>query len=818
MRKTFIKKGMREIWANKFKYFFLVLVVGLGMASYGAMFDMASSRGATLDANYKAAKFMDVQVVVDYGQTINQSTLEELFSRPVIANQIKEVEYRLSFEVFLNHTRESEIKTTRGLVIGYQVFDGSGTTQDLDVNKPLYFTNDPPGYSTNTAKECFLENKYAKAYGLGSGDSITVLKDGKETELEILERTSIPEFFWVIPEGSLFPAERSYGVLTIPHGTAQSILAPNSEELLFNDIAILVNDYNEDTISDFEDVLADEFQSVGLVVKTTAKEENLARRLHYDDYENDKQNTATFPVVIFTISAFGLIITLRRMIRTHRTQIGIFKSLGIPNRTVMLYFGIIGVMISILGLIVGILLSIPIRMFLVSLAFDLLGFAIQKTSIAFEQYIISGAIAVAICMATTLIPAWLALRIKPVDAIQTREGISKKSAGRIAMYIGRSRKIPTPIKLTIRNLFRKPSRSFVTIAGVALSLSLFLGFAVVLHSVIIVLDQNTASNEWDYEVTMEGFTPINATDHWGQMYPEIETVNPGIKLPTYVWDGDDKEVGIIYALDDIEAAYRMDMESGSITPGSIVISKYISEKMGLRKGDIIQADVPTFDPEIGFALDRVTIPISGIHNNHIGFYVFMDLDTFHTLTGLYGMANVIYLNMEGGKPVQELENTLITTRGVSAVTHIDDMENMLASYFEIFVGVVITLGVISVILAAAIVYNLFMIDAEEKRRDYATMKTLGTSLRKISYIIFLEASITTVFGIIFGTIGGYLLCYYFLFVAGEFDVMNLKVFWSWPSFLGGAALMIVTIYVVALITIRYISKINIADVIRERTN
>ena len=48
--------------------------------------------------------------------------------------------------------------------------------------------------------------------------------------------------------------------------------------------------------------------------------------------------------------------------------------------------------------------------------------------------------------------------------------------------------------------------------------------------------------------------------------------------------------------------------------------------------------------------------------------------------------------------------------------------------------------------------------------------------------------------------------------------MNLKVFWSWPSFIGGSLLMIVTIYIVALITIRYISKINIADVIRERTN
>lgn len=817
MRTTFLKKGLREIWAHKFKYLFLVLVVGLGMASYGSMFDMSDSRGATLEANYDAANFMDLRISLEYGMVLNESTLNEVMSRPVIADEVSQSEYRLKFEVFLNHSNEGGIKTTRGEVIGYQSFDGNGNYRKQAVNTRLYYTDNPPEFSSDVAEECFVENKFGKAYGLGPDDEITVLKDGRETDLIILDDTNIPEYFMVIPQGSLFPSERAFGVLAVPHGTAQDMIAPNSSELLFNDIVLHMVDYDEDEVLEFADVVKEQFQSIGVIVKTTAKEEDTARRFHYDDYENDRQNTATFPIVIFTVSTFGLIITLRRMIRTHRTQIGIFKSLGIPNKTVMIYFGMIGAMISILGLIVGIGLAIPFRIGLVGLVSSMLGFAITKTSVAVEQYVISGSVAVAICMLTTLIPAWFALRIKPVDAIQQREGISKKSAGRLAMHIGRSKVLPTPIKLTVRNIFRKPSRSFVTIAGVALSLALFLSFAVILHSVVIVLDRSAASNEWDYEVVMEGFVPMNSTDHWQEGFSEVEYVNHGIILPTFVREGGEEEVGIIYALEDIEEAYRIDLLEGGISPGGVVISRYHSNLFGLEKGDLFEVDVPTFDPVTGFNLTTAEFKISGIHSNHLGYYMFMDLSSFQTTTGLIGMMNIAYLNMEGGA-VQELENALITTPGVSAVTHVKEQENILESYFEIFVGTVAIFGLVSVILAAAIVYNLFLIDAEERRRDYATMKTLGTNLKKIAYIIFLEAGITTVLGIFFGTILGYILCYYMLIVAGEFEAMNIQVFWSWPSFIAGSALMIVTIYVVALITLRYIAKINIADVIRERSS
>jgi putative ABC transport system permease protein len=817
MRKTFLKKGLREIWAHKFQYFFLVLVLGLGIASYGSLYDMGEARGDTLKAIYEESRFMDVQVMIEYGQTINISSLENLLADPAVAPMVKEVEYRLTFDVFLNHTEDGKPKTTRGQVMGYNIFDG-GNQRELAVNQPLFFVDDPPDFSSPDARECYLESHFAKAYEIDSGESLTVVKGPMEYEMEVLRRVNIPEYFFVITPNSMLPSERSLGILAVPIETAMELYFGGEDgEIQVNDMVFLLNDGSQENIDEFEEIIKAKFEDHGFVASTMEKAENPARRFLYDDYENDKQNVATFPIVIFTVASFGLVMTLRRMIRTHRAQIGIFKSLGVPNRVVLTYFLTIGLLIAIFGTIMGGILSIPMRLGFLTLIDSMLGFAIVKSSLAWPHYLVSAIIGFSICLIFTFIPAWLALRIKPVDAIQTREGISKKKAGRLATQLAKKSKMPVPVKLTFRNLLRKPGRTATTVLGVGLSLSLFLSFMIVLNSVVIMIDESMEVTTWDYEITMDGFTPHNVSSTWTAEYEEIDAVNPGILLPTYIWEGDTDEVGIIYALNDVERAYKIEYQKGELDQSGLVISTWLSKQLGVSVGDSIEAELPTFDPISGFSMSKVPITISGIHNNHIGVNMFMDLSAMQSLTGLFGMSNVIYLHLKNGNEIQPLENRLITTPGVSSVTFIDDRENVLDQYFEIFVGTVYIMGLISVILSSAIVYNLFMIDAHEKKRDYATMKTLGTSLRRIGYLIFIESTVVLVIGVLLGALGGMGLAYYMFAIASEWESLNLRVVFTWAGFIGGAIMIAAVIYVVSLVSMRFIKRINIADVIRERS-
>ena len=111
-------------------------------------------------------------------------------------------------------------------------------------------------------------------------------------------------------------------------------------------------------------------------------------------------------------------------------------------------------------------------------------------------------------------------------------------------------------------------------------------------------------------------------------------------------------------------------------------------------------DIPVYEPDEDPKLVPKEIIISGIHTNHMGYNIFIDLGTLQSMSGLYGLNNIVYLEMENGDKIQDLENLMISTQGVASVTHVDDRENILDQYFEIFVGTVYIMGLISVILSS----------------------------------------------------------------------------------------------------------------------
>ncbi len=813
MRTTLLKKGIREIWAHKVQYTFLILILGLGVAAYGSLNDMQASRLDTFEHNYEECHFQDVRFEFQYGVRRNLSDLKALVSGSGIASSIEAIEYRFSFDVFLNHTDDGRPKLTKGIMMGYEFHSAEGGQREITVNRPLPYGDYEISFDSMNVNDCYVEHNFARVYDLGEGDYLEVMNGANVTTLDILNEVSIPEYFMVLKEGSFLPQERSLGVLAVPMGTAMRIYG--TDVSLSDNIAIRLKEGTD--MASFKENATRLLEMNGIPVRAIEKEEDAARMMVRDDIEGDSKIFQTFPLVIFTVSGFGLFMTLRRMVQTHKVQIGIFKSLGVPDRVVLVYFASIGMMVAVLGVILGIVLSIPLNMWFLGIMETFFGFPMTVYTTKYSYYITGAVVSLLICFACTVVPAWTSLRVKPVDTIQQREGISKKKVGRLATKVGRHGGLATPLKLTVRNLLRRPGRTTTSVLGVGLSLSLFLSFMIIMQTMFVMVDDWNNINRWDYEVETDGFYPVNGTASWVQENPEISEVHPAILLPTMLRNGD-KEVGaIVHALDDIKAVFKVEFEKGGIRKGELVISFYHRDELGVDVGDAISIDVPVLDPELGLVMTRKDIRVCGIQDNNLGFYGFMDLLTLTDMTGLEGLANMVYLETSDGKRSLELENGLIHDPGVSSVTHFSQIGNIMEEYFDLFMAVVYAISVISTSLAAAIIYNLFMISANERRRDYATMKTLGTSLPRLSRLIFLEAGFITVPGIVLGCLGGWGLAYYMLKVATTFEGINIILRWSWAGFAAGSAIMVTTVILVSILTIRYVSKIVIANVIRERS-
>jgi len=604
-------------------------------------------------------------------------------------------------------------------------------------------------------------------------------------------------------------------------------------ELLVNDIVLNFKGiHSKKDMEELKGTITAAFELQGIPVRLIEKDENYARQFLRDDIEGGEEFMAMFPIIIFMVSAFGLVMSLRRMTQTLRPQIGIFKALGVPERHVFFFFIFIATVIALCGTLLGWLLAIPMNLFFKGIEENIMDLAVSDYRIAWKYYIISGVLAFILSLACTLIPARAAMRMKPIDAIQKREGMTRKGVSGIAGSIGRKRELSVPVKLTLRNLLRRPGRTSSTVLGVALSLSLFLSMVIVLESILVVLDTSEV-NRWDYEVGLEGFQPENISEPWvmgigGPQDHSLE-VNNGLLLPsTLTREGDehDEREAIIFALDDLEESYKMEYDDGGIREGGIVISFWHADKLDLSVGDDVVVEVPFFDPMTGFRTDNVSLEVTGIQSNHIGYYAFMELGTLQNVTNLTGMVNLVYLRSNGdgsgdpssaGDQDRVLENTIRTTPGVSSLTHSSERENFMDQFFDIILQFMYMIAFMSTALAGAIVYTLFKINAQEKRREYATMKTLGTSIPKIAKLIYLEAAVITIFGIILGAIGGYLLAAYLILSSEQMEVINIPILFSWLGFGIGTILIVLVVILVSWVTIRYIAGINIANVIRERS-
>jgi putative ABC transport system permease protein len=717
-------------------------------------------------------------------------------------------------DVYLNHTSIDGEKMTKGLVYGYDYDIGNGEHRAITVNKPLFFDSDITSFASTDDLSCYLEVNFAQYYNIASGDIITLVKDNQEIEITVLEIINVPDYLDVVSEGSMFPIPDSLGVLIVPYEMTNSIMnVDSSENQLINNIIIRVTE--EADVDIIKEELIKVFEDEQIPVTVIKGEDNPAWAALLGDLEGDKEFMGMFPGIIFIISGIGLVIALRRMVRSHRPQIGIFKAMGVPNTTILIYFLIIGLIIALCSILFGYILSFPLKIMFNGLMDEMLVFAVRDYATYPEYYIYSAIIALFLCITCTLLPALSAVRAKPIDVIQKREGLGKLKSKRRMKNILSTNGIPTPFKMVGRDISRKPVRTLTTIFGVALSLALFLSVVIMFDSFFVFLDETKEVNMWDYEIGISGFSQNTLGEKWIDDYVYIETANPGLRLPANLSKNEQSVDVLIFGLDNIEQSLNIGVKY--VGEDGLYISKYIAEELSISKGDFVDIEILRLKEGYNFSTFSTELEVLDIHNNPLGVFIYADISVLYRLTKLDGFANFYLIHTGSKKLPPSSLNRIAQTENVVAVTHVGEQETYLDQMFDLIIGFIFMMILISVVLATAIVYNLFKIGAIEKSRDYATMKTLGTSIKRISYLIFIEGLVTLIGGLSLGSIGGYYMSYFMLVGNELLEGISMDVVFSWTGLIMGAVVLTCVVVMVSFLTIRFINKINIADVIRDRS-
>lgn len=133
--------------------------------------------------------------------------------------------------------------------------------------------------------------------------------------------------------------------------------------------------------------------------------------------------SAVLTVIIF-VAAFTVVATLIMVVLDKQKEISVLKAMGATDGAILRVFlyqgGIIGVSGTVLGLCLGLVVCKGLLAY--GFPLDPKVYFISKLPVLVrpQEFVVTGAIAIAICLVATIVPSWYAASLRPADGFRNR--------------------------------------------------------------------------------------------------------------------------------------------------------------------------------------------------------------------------------------------------------------------------------------------------------------------------------------------------------------------------------------------------------------
>ena len=518
-----------------------------------------------------------------------------------------------------------------------------------------------------------------------------------------------------------------------------------------------------------------------------------------------------FPFFFFLVAALICITTMTRMVEEQRGQLGVLEALGYSRATVMSKYLFYAGSASLLGCGIG----IPFLCWL----FPQLIWQAYRIMYNFSytlEYVLDWKLAIittvgyvaAILFVTGLTLAGL---LKQVPAALMRPKAPKLGKRvlleRIPLIWNR---LSFMWKVTLRNIFRYRSRVLMMLLGVAGCTALMItGYGIRDSISDVVTYQYSEVTLYEYEVTFAEEPDADGKSDFARTAAR--------------YSGDSLFVGSFNASARREKT-EMDLTLISTDSGS-EFSRYISLHKGTEevpypgRGEAVinnaAADdlkLKTGDP-VTLVLDgqEYQLTVSGIFDNYIYNYLLISDETYQDLTGsLPEHKTAFVLHRDGAA---DATARLLNFSGVLNVTAGSVMKDRIGGIMDNLVYIVILTIVCAAALAFIVIYNLINININERLREIATIKVLGFYRGEAAVYVLRENLLLTLLGALLGIPLGILLN---SFVMGsiQVDLVSFTPRVKFPSFIWSVFFTILFSFLVYLIMMRRLEKIDMASALK----
>jgi putative ABC transport system permease protein len=746
-------RDMRERWTQVVGISF---IIALGVAVYCGLNSTVPWRIKSFAKSYDMLNMYDLRLELTQGSYLEAGQLQEAVRSIPHADQVEDVTVRLTFPTTVNASPTDESLVVSGRVFGLDVSGGGPAINKLHITQGRGLAAADEGTPV-----CVVEHNFADYHDVEPGDRTIRVSGGYE--LDAVGRGLSAEHFMVIEEesgllGAL--AQDRYAVLFVPLATAQEIAALPG---LVNEALISVpagtSEADLDQIQrEVEAAMAQAFPEVG--ISTEQGVDNFVRKTLYDDLVSDQQGMEFISFLLLLGAGFAAYILIGRIVEAQRREIGINMALGVTPRRIAHRYLLIGAQVAILGMVLGALLGLLINRPMATMLDELMPLPYLDSSFQPDLFAEAAFVGLLIPFLAILYPIWRAVRVAPIDAIQTGYLVSK--GGGMAPLLARARLPGSSTALfPLRNLSRGMRRTVMTVLGLSVAILILL----VIIGVIDTFQETLKAGREEVEqeapersmVLLDEFYPLS-----GPLVGEVAGADqvaqavPVVILPGQLSGEQSFEV-LIELMDlDNELWTPTLVRGGTDSPGpGVLINEKAARDLGVDVGDTVALRHPYRESQHAWRLVETSVQVVGIHPDIMRTTVYMDIkDT--GIFNLEGLINSLHVNPTAGVTVEALRPQLSQVQGVASVRKVSGSLIAIEDFLDQYIGIFQVVQGVVLLMAFFIAFNTTRSNIEERRREIATMFAFGAQVRTVLRMTMVENLIVGILGTLVGIALGWL--------------------------------------------------------------
>ena len=516
---------------------------------------------------------------------------------------------------------------------------------------------------------------------------------------------------------------------------------------------------------------------------------------------------AVFPIFFILIAFLMAFNTMNRMIEEERSEIGALVSIGIRKSTICFSYLLYVFIACVLGLVIGLSIGytlIPRILYTVYAA----SFTIPSLSTYANPYacliiVLTTIILMSLVVFITLIKDF---RLAPATILRPEAPKSGKKIllERIKPFWNH---LSFSWKITLRNLFRYKKRIFMTVLGIAGCTALLLTGFGIKDSLSDLLDIQYGEIT-HYDTTLVLNDDVNKDDVINSLTDNNLTDYIETNISSFTFKADAKNLDFTLIafmsdnnINDFVTLKSLDGDDLNLSDNGVIITEKMAQALDVKVGENIS--IRNSDNEL------YIVRVSGICENYIGNYLYMNSNYYEEIFNDDNF-NSFLVNLSDNVDREELSNSLLETGYFGAIQYTTDNMEMFNDIIAGMNNIVYLIIAFSSFLAITVLYNLTIININERKREIATLKVLGFRDKEVSSYVYRETIILTVVGIIFGIFLGFSLNTFILMIAETDEILFIKTIKPLSYILSFIIIVIFSI-IVQVITYFILKKIDMID-------